>query len=95
MNCYNINKHKLVNVHMSSSSRLGAGVRSVVGLYGVAICGQYPGYWLVGVGVLVISDMNSDEAESRAGAGPGQGSTGLQCYYGAPLLPPSLVIQHA
>ena len=48
-----------------------------------------------GVGVLVISDMNSDEAESWAGAGPGQGSTGLQCYYGAPLLPPSLVIQHA
>ena len=38
-----------------------------------------------GVGVLVISDMNSDEAESWAVAGPGQGSTGLQCYYGAPL----------
>ena len=52
-------------------------------------------WMLVGVGVLVISDMNSDEAESWAGAGPGQGSTGLQCYYGAPLLPPSLVIQHA
>ena len=36
--------------------------------------------WLV-LRVLVISDMNSDEAESRAVAGPGQGSTGLQCYY--------------
>ena len=36
---------------------------------------------MVGVESPVISDMNSDEAESRAGAGPGQGSTGLQCYY--------------
>ena len=36
---------------------------------------------MVGVESPVISDMNSDEAESWAGAGPGQGSTGLQCYY--------------
>ena len=33
MNCYNIDKHKLVIVHMSSSSRLGAGVWLA---YGVA-----------------------------------------------------------
>ena len=39
MNCYNINKHKLVNVHMSSSSRLGAGVWLA---YGVALPSSSP-----------------------------------------------------
>ena len=45
MNCYNINKHKLVIVHMSSSSRLGAGVWLA---YGVAPdpeeCTRQPGH---------------------------------------------------